>query len=270
MKPIRITELGTMGTCEQKWMYRYGDPDAALDDEEGSRAMTLGTLFHAWWGEWHKTPGGYNDIVVPNVLAAIPEDRQASITEDIAADADWMIRRYDQAFIASKDEWRLVANEVELEAIVDGLLLQGRADAIFEHIPTGDLFLGECKTMRDWRRLDTLTVDPQMTHYYMLLRESGYDIKGVLYDAAKSYRWKRDEHKHPPEESFQRVFIDRTEAQCHASLKELHAFNERRTDLVEHTRLPLRNIGQTCSWCWARVRCWDELAFPETVIEVVE
>jgi hypothetical protein len=134
------------------------------------------------------------------------------------------------------------------------------------HKQSGRLFLQECKSMRDWRRLDILTVDPQMTHYYLGLRAAGYEVDGVLYDAIKTYRWKRDDH--PPEDSVQRVFIDRTPEQCEASLVDLHAFDDRREDIESGRRSPLRNISSfgSCSFCNFRAECWEELAFPEPEI----
>lgn len=276
MKPIRISEVGSMANCEQAWWYRYGDPDAVPDEDTGSAAMTKGTLYHAWWGEWWTTEGGLTNIDAARVVDAIPEDRREFITEEIADDVMWMMRRFDQTWLPQKDEWEMLANEVELEANIDGLLLQGRADGIVRHIPTARTYLAECKTMRDWRRLDILTVDPQLTHYWTLARACGYPIDGILYDAAKTYRWKRDEHKHPPDESFQRLFLDRSQAQADEATKQLHAFNDRRKDLTEINapwtapdRRPLRNISaNTCSWCPWRARCWEELAFPETAIEI--
>lgn len=275
MKPIRITELGTMATCERKWWYRYGDPEASHDDES-SIAMTKGTLVHAMWGDWWMNRGG---VDATRVMDAIPEDRRELITEEIMEDAVWLMGRYAQVYGPHLDEWEMVENEVELKGVIDGLDCEGRADGLIRHVESGRLFLAECKTMRDWRRLDILTVDPQITHYWTLARAMGHDIDGVLYDAIRTYRWKRDEHKHPPEETVRRLFIDRTIEQSRMAADELHAFHDRRLALTQPSQgnqrktLPLRHIdAQTCSWCSFRPRCWEELAFPnpEPEIELVD
>lgn len=262
MRPIRTTEVSTLSQCERKWWYRY---DQGIDEPFTSDALTLGTLFHAWWAEWWATPGGYNDINIEGVLDRIPDDRSALISQETAITANWMIQRYDEVYGPERDGWEMVENEIEMEATVAGLLLQGRADGLIYEKATQSLWLAECKTMKDWRRLDILTVDPQITHYYTLAKATGRDIEGVLYDAAKTYRWKRDEH--PPADSFQRLYLDRSPEQCAEGLKELHAFNERRSSLVH----PIRNIsGFTCSGCAYKTQCWDSLAFPETTLEWAE
>jgi PD-(D/E)XK nuclease superfamily len=262
VNPVRTTEMSTLTTCEKKWHYRY-----ALDipEPEVARPLTLGTLFHALWAQWWE---GKGDMDPSAIMERIPEDRREHITEDILSDAWWMLGRYDTLYGPTRDEWEMVENEIEMEATVAGVLMQGRADGMFHHKPTGKLFLGECKTMKDWRRLDILTVDPQVTHYYTLAQATGRDVFGVMYDAAKTYRWKRDEAKHPPHESFQRLLIDRTVEQCNEAVHELTAFADRREDLLTNVRLPLRNVSSmTCSWCAYKGKCWEELAFPEPTIE---
>lgn len=270
MKPIRITEVGQMGKCEKAWEYRYvkdvPDPPNA--------AMTKGTLLHAIYAAWwkHGQPAALTEITADQVLAEIDPERHdevANMDPQAKDDAFWLMLRFAVVY-GGEDVWELVESELELEAEVDGLLLQGRADALFRHKPSGDLYLGECKSMKDWRRLDILEVDPQMTHYYLLCQASGYPIKGILYDALKTYRWKgRDTH--PPEDSVRRLFIHRTAEQCEASLDDLHAFNDRRLDIMSGARKPLRNITHfgSCSFCTYRPQCWEELAFPDTEVRLV-
>lgn len=265
MKPVRISEVSTLTLCERKWWYRYAE-----GADEFSPAMTLGTLLHAWVQEWWVTPGGYRDIDFAKVLARIPEDRQDLITEEIRSTAEWLLLRYDHVYQPTHHEWTVEGIEVEMEVdLGGGLLAQGRADLFVYHKPTKLLFLDETKSMNDWRRLETLTVDPQVTHYYALARRSGYDIEGVLYDAIRTYRWKRDPH--PPEDSFQRIYLDRTEDQVTQGYLELQAFADRRTALEDQGAGPLRSISdRNCSWCAFKARCWEELAFPEPTIEIIE
>lgn len=265
-KPIRITELSTMGRCEKQWQYRY-----VLDHkDEGSVAMTKGTLLHAMYAAWWKN--GQPESVAglePEVIEhELDDDRKQAVKDMPPIEIDnafWLFDRFCKVY-GGTNHFELVASEVELEAEVDGLLLQGRADAIVREVATGNLYLGECKSMKDWRRLDILEVDPQVTHYYLLCHQAGYDVKGVMYDALKTYRWKRDEH--PPEDSVQRLYIHRTAEQCEASLSELHAFSDRRDDIVTGKRIPLRNISHlgSCNFCSFRSECWEDLAFPETKI----
>lgn len=273
MKPIRITEVGTMGVCEKKWHYRY-----VLEQEDpSSPAMSKGTLLHGMYAAWwkHGQPETMVGFDFDLVLAEVNPDHLPDVQKMKAQDLDdalWIFERFCLVN-GGLDHFELVGSEIELEAEVDGLLLQGKADAIVRNIRTNDLFLAECKSMRDWRRLDILEVDPQMTHYYLLCQAAGYPVKGIMYDALKTYRWKRDEH--PPEDSIRRLFINRTAEQCEASLDDLHAFADRRedlTDLPRRRRKPLRNISSfgSCSFCSFRPQCWEELAFPETEFDLVD
>lgn len=263
-RPIRTTEFSTLTGCEQRWWYRYA---AEIEEPTVSPALTKGTLWHAAWAEWWENDNHFDG---GRMIERVPEDRRGLITPEILDDVIWMVKRYETVYGPTRYEWEMVANEVELEAVVGGLLLQGRADGLIRHIPTNRLYLGEAKSMRDWRRLDILTVDPQLTHYYSLAKAAGYEIDGILYDAAKTYRWKRDEHKHPPAESFQRLFIDRTPEQCEKALEQLAAFASRRSELLGGAT-PLRNISSmTCGGCAYRAQCYDEIAFPEAEIELVD
>jgi hypothetical protein len=272
MRPIRISEVGTMGTCEKMWQYRY-----VLEQEDpASGPMIKGTLLHAYYAAWWKNgqPNNVFALGPDKVINEINPDHRDEVSDhldkhpEVADDAIWLFGRFCKVH-GGRNTFELVESELELEAEVDGLLLQGRADALVRHVESGKLYLGECKSMRDWRRLDILQVDPQVTHYYLLLQAAGYPVHGVMYDALKTYRWKRDEH--PPEDSIQRIFLDRTAEQCEASLDDLRAFRANAEAIEGKVRLPLRNISSfgSCSFCNYRPQCWEELAFPETEIIVL-
>jgi hypothetical protein len=245
-----------------KWWFRY----AKNRENDSSPAMTKGTLWHAFWDEWWITPGGADHVDWGKVIGHI-EDGQDKITEQIASDVMWMAQRYDAwrpgGFEAT--DWRVVDQEVELEAeLTPGMLLQGRLDDIRLHVPTNTLYVGECKTMADWRRLDILEVDPQLSNYVNLARRNGFDVAGVFYDAARTYRWKRDEHKHPPSDSFREMTYLRDGPQIKMSEWEVANQIQRKQDLLNLRRGPIRNIGaNTCSFCSYRDECYEDLCFPQ-------
>lgn len=264
---LHFSEMSCLATCEQKWSYTYG-LDQDEEEQETSRPLVLGSLLHAGATEWWDTPGGWDHVDQGKVLSHLADDARAGLTEEIATDFHWLMQRYDEVYQPTHDEWEVVADEIELDGIIAGVPIGGRADRIVLHLPTERLYLMETKSMKDWRRLDILTVDPQITHYWTLARQNGYEVDGILYDAIKTYRWKTG--KHPASESFQRLFLDRNEEHAMAAGDQVRAVSDRRKQLAIGDAVPIRNISQmTCSWCWKRERCWEDLAFPETQIELV-
>lgn len=267
-RPImRTTEQNTLSMCEQKWWYRH----VKGQEDPPSGPMTKGTLWHAFWDEWWTTPGGFDNVDWGKVLGRIPDDRQDDVTEQIAGDVFWLAQRYDAWRPGGYEatDWRVVEQEIELEAKINGgVRLQGRLDDIRLHVPTGKLYVGECKTMADWRRLDILEVDPQLSNYVNLARRNGYDVAGVFYDAARTYRWKRDEDKHPPSDSFREMLYLRDDPQIFQSELQTQQAALRAELIRDGVLQPLRNIGaNTCNFCSYRDECYEDLAFPPEQLE---
>jgi hypothetical protein len=262
MSIMRTTEQNTFSMCEQKWYYRY----VKGYENDSSGAMTKGTLWHAFWDEWWVTPGGLDRMSWNNVLDRMDDETNDKVTEQIASDVMWMAKRYDAWRPGGweRTEWKVLHQEKELEAKVNGVTLQGRLDDLRLHVPTDTLWIGECKTMADWRRLDILEVDPQLSNYMQLAMRNGYDVKGVFYDAARTYRWKRDEDKHPPSDSFREMTYLRDEPQLWTAAKELVSVTVRADLIRDGVMEPIHNISaNTCSFCPYRDRCYEDMAFPQ-------
>jgi len=265
--PLRTTEMVTLATCEERWRRRY----LLGTHEEPSQAMGKGTLWHAVWDEWWVQEDGYRGITESNILARIPDEKQENITDQAWDDVRWMIRRYDQwrggSYLAT--DWRVIDQEVEWEADIGGVLFQGRVDDVRVHLPTNQVYVGECKTMIDWRRLDILEVDPQVSNYVRLAQANGYPgCVGVMYDAAKTYRWKRDEH--PPSDSFRELTILRDTPQLEAAQVQVQIAATRRAQIATSNRAIANISANTCMGCSFRGDCWEDLAFPEEPVEWVE
>lgn len=247
---ISFSELSTLAHCEQKWWYRY---EEELEGGDQSNALYLGKLV---------------GILTAQLRAGLSWQLSSAWDdewpEEVIYTAQWLMERYEAhygdpltegALVAS----RVVATELELTATLpSGLQVYGFVDQLIED-HEHKLWLVERKTMKDWGRLDYISADPQLTIYAWLVRENGWNVTGIAYDAIKTYRWKRDEH--PAADSFQWLWLDRSEDQIQAALSEIGAAAHRRQNLAKGA-WPLHNVGPLCRTCFYRERCWEEMAFP--------
>lgn len=226
------SELSTLAGCEQRWYYRYVDE---LEDQP-SAAMKLGTSMHEfadafWRGEVFK-----------------PE-------------FSWLEQRYIDHYFEQRTHVKVIKSELELEALLpDDTKLVGHIDGYYEI--DGKLYLVERKTMKDWRRLDSLDVDLQISLYCWLARENDIPFDGVVYDAIRTYEWKRDAH--PTSDSFQWLYLDRTAAQIDRAARWAMDVLDRRYALTadNSAELPIRNLAaHVCGLCPYKEQCWDEMAW---------
>lgn len=269
------SELSTLAQCEQKWHYRYflGDKDP------GTVKMHLGRLIHAGARAFWSTPeGGHFAMRVSEAMRAEYEAivKRPMTNEDLLKEpwitAIWLMERYIPHYRPSFTKVKVEHEEVKLMALLEGLIykdhpvwLTGYLDHIFR-LNSG-LWLVERKTMGDWQRLDLIDVDLQLTLYYWLAQQNGFDIEGILFDAIRTYRWKRDER--PPSESFQQIWVDRTPEQVDAAMAWVQDVILRTNHLQAGWNRPIRNIGPLCKGCHFQSSCFEGLSFP-TEIEMLE
>lgn len=65
----------------------------------------------------------------------------------------------------------------------------------------------------------------------------------------------------PDSESFEMLYLDRTEKHIAAAQKEIRAVLRRR-DALRRGAIPIRNLGPFCRSCEGQSECFDRLAFP--------
>lgn len=249
--------------------------------------MARGTAIHELVGTWWT---GDEEL-----LALKTRMIYESMSEEEWDHVSWLFDRYQQQYGAARNSGalRVVATEFKLLAPIPGTDVEmvTYVDQIVKLRDRG-LWVVERKTMKDWRRLDTLEVDPQVSIALWQLRSAGWPIEGLMYDAIRTYRWQPmkptqaqimesegvnratakellESHagiERPVEESFQLLYLDRHDAHIQQALEEARAGVRRRAVLGAGER-PIRNIGMACSMCPYREQCWESLAFPS--IEVV-
>lgn len=183
------SELSTLADCEQKWVFRYGGEKIPTPP---STAMARGTLLHAgingFWdtADWHLgLEQGLEEL-------STEWDPALWMTEDLLPDVEWLLDRYAEVYYEMARAARVEHVEKELIAAVPhaDLRIKGFVDRFV--IINGQRWLVETKTMRDWGRLDLVTVDPQLTLYFWLAEQNDLKPYGILFDAIRTYRWKTE------------------------------------------------------------------------------
>lgn len=313
------SELSTLADCEMKWLLRYGGPEYV--PSEPGVAMQKGTLVHTGVGALMK---GLPAVEIVRLM----EDEAEKMGVDLQTyeDAGWLVDRYRRHYSGLMANVTVEHAEKELKAKLPGtsVTIRGFVDELW--IIDGKRWLVERKTMADWRRMNLVTVDPQVTLYYWLAQQNGLEPYGIVFDGIRTYRWALEKptqkalieaelakvnepgphpgytapwneypwlevdpseskrrtawardaverhpgvEKHGPSESFEQLWIDRTPEQVEAALEWARTIISRRT-AIKRTKRAIRNIGPFCHTCSVKEDCFDGLAFPEPVIEIVE
>jgi len=243
-----FSALSTLATCERKWHMRYR---AGLEEEPTS-AQALGTALHAamqaWWD--HRS--------VPAAEAALDQALEAGhIDPGQHADACWLIGRYARYHLTGPlRDFRVVEQEADLEGTLAGVRIRGRVDAVLEG--KDRLWVVERKTGKSWPEALKTPISAQPGIYLALARERWGPDVGLINEHVRTYRWIRDEHKHPPHDSvyvafepFDASLVQRAEAWIRLVL-------ERAQDAVEGQRatVPVLNPW-VCRSCPYQEQCLD-------------
>lgn len=300
-----FSELSTLSQCEEKWdrKYRLGLPD------EAGPALQKGKLVHAGVNMLTEGVSGANildnTLSAGALMGADPEtvDDALWLLKRYREHYSQFMRNVE--VLASE-----VQMDVELPFLINGrhVTLHGYADNLYRI--NGRVYLVERKTMADWSRLDLIDVDPQVSLYDWAIKQGhvlGHEVYGILFDAIRTYRWalqkptqkevielaqrdgvtwlnakERTEwarervarhpgvEAHPPHESFEQLWIDRTYEQHAQALEWARRALLRRDDLtsMEGFGGPVRNIGPFCKKCPYKTGCFDDMAFGGVTITV--
>lgn len=290
-----FTELTSLADCERKWAYKY------LDREEGgdSTGRYLGRILHELIGAWWI--GGDAQERAEDELRQLghPDLADSEAEVALAAKAWWLYDRYTRHYGKDRADGtlRVLATELRLQRSLPGSDVEvvTYIDQIVQ-LRSAGIWAVERKTMADWTRLETLEVDPQVSLILWQLREDGWPVRGLLYDAIRTYQWKptqptltelkavnprhagetatdhNDRMKviqansqidRPLEDSFKQEYLDRTLVHQAHALSDAGAGVVRRAMLGAGLR-PMRNVStRTCGQCDHRVRCWTELGFSQ-------
>lgn len=248
-RAMSFSELATLSHCEKKWQLIYNDH---TEKDDPSDAMALGLEMHRLLGNWWTL-----------------QDDSYLDTEDPTA--QWLMERYHQHYMYDDIQpLHMEALEVPFAVKFRGGWIFGWMDGLVRNIETGELWITEFKTMGSWSRLHQLPVDKQITLYIWAARQMGLDVKGVMFDAILTEHWKTEQGEvyksgpkkgqekswHPPADSFQRHWIERTPDQIYEFVLELESAIERKFEIYWHVSSAIRNVGQACSYCPVMAQCF--------------
>ena len=233
---MSFSEMATLSHCEKKWKLIYDAKDRP--DNDPTDAMELGSEMHRLLGNWWMK-------------------QDASYLDTLYDDARWLMERYHEHYMGS-GMLQMEALEVPFAVKAFGTWLFGWMDGLVRDFSTGDLWIAEFKTMGNWTKLHQLPKDKQVTLYIYAARRMGLPVKGVMYDAIRTYRWTgKNADQHAPAESFQRIWVERTDEEIAEFIEEVQSTLARKSDLFMNLYSPIRNVGQGCSWCPCMPECFD-------------
>jgi len=240
-----FSEIDTFLRCERKHNYSYV---LGLESKQTPAALARGSVVHAcvaafWSGE---------DILGP--LAGWEPDNEEELDK-----VRWLMARYARHYETEQKSTTIVATEFELMVRLgeSKFGIRGFIDRLI--VQQGKLWLVETKTMGDFSRLDNLSIDPQLSMYYLAAKQLGLDVWGAYYDAIYTYRWVKDR---PTAESFKQVHLDRDRRQSDAMTEEVIEMCRRIES--RKRRPPTRTIvtygPMACSNCSFNAPCFENSA----------
>lgn len=266
------SELNTLAMCERRWAFGY-----ELHREEDGKKVGLhrGSLLHLGKGRWSQGLGAnlpevWEDDMGPGGRPGdTVEYRLSDFDPEVVASATWLLNRYGEHYGPQPpSDWKLLATEPWLSGNIGGEPVVGRADNLWEI--DGLVWLDETKSFGSKQRTEYITVDPQVSIYYTLVKQTfDMDIHGILWDGIYTHQyakqrptqaqliessgktfatkkagqdWARAELEtgrydvdQPAELSFYREFIDRTPLQIEAQGHAIRASVQRMDWLRDHS-----------------------------------
>ena len=271
---VSHSSLIDLAFCEKLYTLKKVDGH----DFEATVPMKKGSFFGALAADWWLT-GSWDETATELTKEWATANPDAEFLPDWMHDAAWLMGRYERVYEAERlsGAIEVLGQEVLLKVRLPGKY--GWYVCYLDELwrAYGHLWIVERKTMADFSELEAFAWSPQITGQHWALTQAvrtdpkiraltgGEEPYGILLDAARTYRWKRDEHKHPPADSFQRRWLDRNPEHDEEAVLDAIAGLERMRALKRGAR-PLRNVGRHCNSCQARVPCRMQAAFGEDAV----
>lgn len=282
---INFSEFSTLTQCERKYVYAY---EHKLEEEGERKGLHLGTLCHQWFASWLSGNGAvlsetWTDDIEPGGKPGAQQSYSLSdFDPELVERAQWLAQRWSAAYGEQPpSSWTIIGAERWMTRPFDGFTLVGRCDGLV--IIDGQLWLIELKTYGSRPGpLAYAQVSPQLGCYSLLIEhEQGQRPFGVMMLGIYTYRWKRDEHKHPPEDSFDEALVVLGDDHLRTAINYLAQAVNRRNVLLGKTYvvgfksgppldMAIPNVGKDCSWCGFKAQCWNDLGGVEEDEVIVE
>lgn len=215
MRTVSFSELDALRTCPLKHHLTY---NRRWRTPVVSRALSVGSLFHqvleAHYLEKQGTQAKYPGV--QDVFAESSDDVEIEHFETV----QWMYDGYCEQWGAD-DDWNVIEVEKKFELPLGrGIRLKGRIDLLVEDSSAGGgLWIVDHKTGRELPKGKQLEFDDQFGLYMWLLKRSGLDVRGVIHNACRSYRLKREMKL---SERFMRTYTVRSNSELEVVAREAY------------------------------------------------
>lgn len=271
IQTVSFSELDTIRQCGFKWSLAYGE---RWQTPTVSAALSRGTLFHAVLEEHYKAiqTGEPTKIDVQMCAAklAVEKPIEAAAFRDEIPLIQWMYDGYIECYEQEDQEWEIVSTELKVEEPLgigrrSGLefVLKGRIDLIVKDIGASGVgqkndgvWILDHKTCSDLPKGKDVDFDDQMAIYAWLLRQKGWKVYGIIYNACRTKKLKTKES--PLDERFSRVLTVRGQSELDEIAREaLDTVDGVYADMLETRKRPPRSPNSdTCRWkCGYKEAC---------------
>jgi hypothetical protein len=221
---ISFSEIGTLARCEKAWNFSY---NTEREKTQPSAAMALGSETHRLWGNWWT---GTDWTTSDNETAV------------------WLMNRYRDQYLAGSMHHQMKAVELPVAAkLPGGPYFFGFIDGLLYDRTENELWVAELKTTQTLSNADYLAQQLQQRLYVWALRQSGVQVVGAMLDVIRSYKPVRKEL--PLGDSFDRRWQRWSDPELVPAVAEAMSAVQVRRQLQTDERVPIRNVGSSCSWC---------------------
>lgn len=243
---LSASGLSRLGECETRWLWR---PKPGTPELAKSRALDLGTAVHALV-EARLRGQSWRDRLTDLASESPGWDPRFELPGPLP-DAAWLAERHERMY---PELPICLATELPFDLGLTGasvpVKVRGRMDALVQI--DGQLWLWETKTMGKFDRLDWLGWDPQIATYLWASEQLGFEVRGVVYDAILTYRWKGER---PVADSFKRLMLVPPPAFVRATMDNYLRAGERCAEIQANPGLAIKSAGRNCTYCPALADC---------------
>lgn len=206
---VSYSELDALRQCPLKHYLTY---NRRWRTPVVSRALSIGSLFHEVLEEHYRCGRGKKEI------ERIAEDE--TIDMEHAETVGWIYAGYREQY-GSDPDWEIIEVEKKFELPLGrGIRLKGRIDLLVEDSGAGGgLWIVDHKTGRELPKGKQLEFDDQFGLYMWLLKKSGLDVRGVIHNACRTYRLKREMKL---SERFMRTYTVRSDSELEVVAREAY------------------------------------------------
>lgn len=199
-KVVSYSELDSIRQCRLKAHLAYVERwKPAVDAVPLSRGKLFHQVLEAHYRriQAEQTPGA-RQTVVDEFQDPADILRQSDLPPEEVDLVTWIYDGYLDQY-GLDPYWEIVDVEVRAEAWLrnangnrTSFRLKGTADLLVKDESLGGgLWIVDHKTCRELPKQRQLDLDDQMGIYSWLFKQAGYDVRGVIYNACRSYKLKR-------------------------------------------------------------------------------